>query len=685
MKQSWYLALGLAVATLGTPLVAGQAQSAQVMLEAARKAETIDGNPKAAIAQYDQIVKRFANDRAVVADALVRMAGAYKRLGDAQAKAIYERVVREYGDQASAASAARAALGSAVGPGSPVAPGATAMRRLWEGPEVDLTGSASPDGRLLSFTDWRSGDLAVRDLVNGTSRRVTNKSDGPSYAERSVFSPDGRSIAYGWYAGPSQGYELRVFDLQRPTLEHRTLTEKPMPWVAPYDWSPDGRWIAGLLNADSRRVDIVVFDARTGQRMALAQDTGANGMRFSPDSRFLVFDRRRVGAARDSDIVAIEIATGKELVVVQDSGLSVPMGWSPDAHLLFARSRGDGHSLWMQRLGGMRAVGKPLMLKADVGTTSLGGTSSGALLVGATARNTELQVASVDVATGTVGSIRSVDPYVGFSNHPTWSPDGSRLAFINRRDRIGYNQVLVVRTMATGEEREFPLPLLRFNWPRWFPDGRGLVMQGANLDNRQGLFRLDLETGAVTTLMLAPADGSLWSPQPAPDGRRVFFARRSGTTALHVVELDTVTGSERQVLPLQAPAGFSLSPDAKFVATRVFGEGQRSMTVVVAPVDGGSPREVHREAGRRLANLSWTPDGTHLVASVFSDGSEKREAITIPLSGRAVRRLALPDSVSGVLSIHPDGRQFAYEMGDRQEEVWVLENFLPPAPKSAKK
>jgi hypothetical protein len=187
MKQSWYLALGLAVATLCTPLVAGQAQSAQVMLEAARKAETIDGNPKAAIAQYEQIVKRFANDRAVVADALVRMAGAYKKLGDAQAKAIYERVVREYGDQASAASAARAALGSAVAPGSPAAPRATAMRRVWEGPEVDLTGSASPAGRLLSYTDWRSGDLAVRDLVNGTSRRVTNKGDGPSYADARCF------------------------------------------------------------------------------------------------------------------------------------------------------------------------------------------------------------------------------------------------------------------------------------------------------------------------------------------------------------------------------------------------------------------------------------------------------------------------------------------------------------------
>ena len=100
-------------ARLGDPVhavVAGQAQSPQVMLEAARKAETIDGNPKAAIAQYEQIVKRFANDRAVVADALVRMAGAYRKLGDKQATAIYQRVVNEFSDQAAATTAARAAL-----------------------------------------------------------------------------------------------------------------------------------------------------------------------------------------------------------------------------------------------------------------------------------------------------------------------------------------------------------------------------------------------------------------------------------------------------------------------------------------------------------------------------------------------------------------------------------------------
>ena len=70
------IALAVVVAALGAVPAARQAPGAQALLEAARKAETVDGDLKAAIAQYEQIVKRFPNDRAVVADALVRMASA---------------------------------------------------------------------------------------------------------------------------------------------------------------------------------------------------------------------------------------------------------------------------------------------------------------------------------------------------------------------------------------------------------------------------------------------------------------------------------------------------------------------------------------------------------------------------------------------------------------------------------
>ena len=95
---------------------------AQVLLEAAKKKEVVDGDLKAAIKQYGDIVAKYGkSDRAASATALVRMAECHTKLGDTDARKIYERVVRDYSDQKEAVTTARARIG--VGP-APL-PGAT--------------------------------------------------------------------------------------------------------------------------------------------------------------------------------------------------------------------------------------------------------------------------------------------------------------------------------------------------------------------------------------------------------------------------------------------------------------------------------------------------------------------------------------------------------------------------------
>ena len=105
-------------------LAAGQGPDrAEVQLQAAIKTEVFDGNLKGAIEQYKKIVSSYGNNHAVAAKALVRMGQCYEKLGEAQAKearAAYERVVREYADQAEIVAQARvrlAALGGSGGRG----------------------------------------------------------------------------------------------------------------------------------------------------------------------------------------------------------------------------------------------------------------------------------------------------------------------------------------------------------------------------------------------------------------------------------------------------------------------------------------------------------------------------------------------------------------------------------------
>src|SRR5262245_53324191 len=85
------LVAAAAIAAAARP--AAQAKP-DVALRAAMETETVKGDLKAAIEQYKKLAE--AGDRAVAATALVRLADCYRKLGDAQAKAIYERVAREF-------------------------------------------------------------------------------------------------------------------------------------------------------------------------------------------------------------------------------------------------------------------------------------------------------------------------------------------------------------------------------------------------------------------------------------------------------------------------------------------------------------------------------------------------------------------------------------------------------------
>ena len=103
MKQILTVALALVVA--GTLVVAQNARDPEVLFKAAQHTEEVQGNLKAAIAQYQLVVA--AGNRALAAQALIRMAACYEKLGGGESRPLYERVVREFADQKDASAVAR--------------------------------------------------------------------------------------------------------------------------------------------------------------------------------------------------------------------------------------------------------------------------------------------------------------------------------------------------------------------------------------------------------------------------------------------------------------------------------------------------------------------------------------------------------------------------------------------------
>src|SRR5262249_522490 len=97
-------------------------------------------------------------------------------------------------------------------------------RQLFTGTEVDDRAVISADGRWMSLTDWSSGDIAIRDLKNGTLQRLRAKPGGwesDDVGEYVVLSPDLTQVAYVWREGSNPGH-LRVMPNQ-PGAKPRVL------------------------------------------------------------------------------------------------------------------------------------------------------------------------------------------------------------------------------------------------------------------------------------------------------------------------------------------------------------------------------------------------------------------------------------------------------------------------------
>ncbi len=97
-------------------------------------------------------------------------------------------------------------------------PEGIAINQVWTGMGADNCGSVSLDGKYLSFVDWETGDLAIRDLTKGTSRRLTNEAsyeDPNQFAYSSVFSTDGKQVVYSWF-NSGLTFDLRLLEIDNP-------------------------------------------------------------------------------------------------------------------------------------------------------------------------------------------------------------------------------------------------------------------------------------------------------------------------------------------------------------------------------------------------------------------------------------------------------------------------------------
>ncbi len=561
--------------------------------------------------------------------------------------------------------------------------------------EVDAMGDVSPDGRYLTYVDWSTGDLALRDLGSGADRHLTAKGswlESSEFAEYSLISPDGASVAYAWRREDGV-YDLRLLGIDG-SAPRVLVRGDGLEDIAPRDWSPDGREIlAGFVKPNGER-EIVLVSVADGTVTILETLTQPNlgKLQFSPDGRFVAYDLLVDPETGEHDVHALAVVGDRDLTLVSSRADERILGWSPGGDgILFSSRNGGRLSLYWLPIADGRPNGEPRPVLGGLEqhlVQSLGFTAGGAYFYGVLHWVNDLYLATLDREGGALRSPEKVATRLSVASSADWSPDGRLLTWVRGLDAEYHFRNLVVRTEETAKEVRLPLRIRgRHGYqPRW-TSGEELVIHGRDSEFRHGLFRIEASTGAVKEVV--PVEST------CSDECAAWWWRQGGTgIVLWVTDgksLDVVgPGPNRRVKLFQASASeeisrLSLSPDRGSLAFVLIDRESESTQLCLLPSSGGSLRELLRVEGIATnyvdggTRIAWSRDRSFLLlARSRGEPGVPIEIWLVPVEGGSPRKLEHSleqPSVFG-LSLHPDGRTVALTAGEpRRYEIWQLEGL----------
>lgn len=556
---------------------------AEAALKAAYEKETVDGDLKSAIALYEKLA-RGAN-RPVAAKALIRIGHCQEKLGSAEARKAYERVVKDFADQPSAVEA-RARLAALAGSG--LTPKLLYSDSTVHSPRLNRDGSF-----VAAFC---ANALCLFETATGTrSTVVPPPDDRRSRHWRPLPSPDGQSLAYVHFSnrGGDTFAELRI--RRRGQSADTVLVSGLKDTFSPADWTADGKTLLFAKIDAARTAGLFLIPATGGTAKAVhAPDfdwsAGRDNCRMSPDGKWLAYAvskrSRQGGGYVPTDVAVISLSGGEPHIVLDGAGHERVVGWLSSGELVATSDRNGKVLPYKLRVTNGQRTGDPQLMERDLGDAQIAGVamSNGALFLSASVRETELHAFSPDLKS----SKRFTTGYQAKS--PVFSPDGKKLAYASGS---GTNSI-VIRDLSTGAERRLPAEIPRVLSLGWYPNSRDVfaIVNGGDWENRPA-FRFDTQTAEMKPLPNVTGMYAFWSPAILGDGRTLIYTGREKAASGDVdviIALDTDSGERRTFVRADGPytgiGTLSLSRDRRRIAYVQYNRASQQSALTVAELPG---------------------------------------------------------------------------------------------------
>jgi Tol biopolymer transport system component len=261
---------------------------------------------------------------------------------------------------------------------------------------------------------------------------------------------------------------------------------------------------------------------------------------------------------------------------------------------------------------------------------------------------------------------------------PTFSPDGTRLAFVRGYPQEHSTSVVVANIDGSGERRlatavwpnDFPINVGERAWPSWSPDGRSIAAPMG-------------DGAAASVAVVDVADGSIRTlgTKKWYNVRRVGWladstavlaatAENSASYLQHQVWAIPVSGAAPRKITsdLNDYAGMSTtSAGDAFVAVQLSG----AASVWVAPGGDASRATAITSGGPTLdgaAGLTWTPDGRLIYFTVSNTGGD---LMSIKPDGSDKRPVVVGTAANLHPAVSPDGK-YVFFQSDRVHamDIW---------------
>jgi dipeptidyl aminopeptidase/acylaminoacyl peptidase len=398
--------------------------------------------------------------------------------------------------------------------------------------------------------------------------------------------------------------------------------------------SPDGAWIAYSVSAvDSAKdksdsdVWMTSWDGAQSVRLTSSPESESSP-RWSPDGRYLAFlSGRQEG--KGAQLWLLDRRGGEAQRVSQVRGGVSDYVWAPDSKRIALVVEEETDTIAAKDTGEKKTP-KPIVIdrytfKRDI--VGYLGTKRSRLML-------------FDVGT------KKTEPLTrGLTDddEPTWSPDGSRIAFVSRRvpepRTVEASDVFVIDARAGASPRrltDFPGP--DGGRPAWSPDGKWIAFVRGDdprfLAYQQNKVAVVASDGGAVRVLTASLDRPAFAPRFAADGRSIL-AIVVDDREQHLARVRLADGAvERVVSGKRVVSGYTTAAGRTAVLAST---PDRAFEIFAA--DGASLRKLTSQNDSLFGELQLGI--TEGLESRSRDGTEVHSVLVRPASSARGARLPL--------------------------------------------